>query len=155
MLRASLRYPVSRPRTSANLQMTLHAILWVGCWLALTLASVAQEPAPDETASEPTTDQVARLQERDELLARAQSLRGEAKLVEAIEAAEQVLAIERDIFGEVHAEIAGTYDWIAEMQIAAEDFTAAKESRHAALDLLTMLHGSGDWRVTDARLALE
>jgi len=135
--------------------MTRRAMAWIGCWLALTVAAVAQEPAPDENASQPTTEQAAKLQERDELAARAQSLQGEGKLPEAIEVAQQVLAIEREILGKVHAEIAGTYGWIGEMQEAAEDFPAAEKSRQAALDLFTELHGVGHWRVTDARLALE
>jgi len=141
--------------TSRNHRMLLRVTAWIGCWLALTVAAVAQEPAPDENASEPTAEQAARLQERDELVAQAQGLQGAGQLTEAIEVAQQVLAIEREIFGEEHAEIAGTYGFIAGMQEAAEDFPAAEQSRQTALVLLTKLHGVDDWRVTDAWLALE
>jgi len=135
--------------------MTRRATGWIGWWLALIVVAVAQEPAPTENANEPTPEQAAQLQERDELAARAQSLLGEGKLPQAIEVAQQVLAIEREIFGEEHAEIATTYGWIGGMQEAADDFSAAEKSRQAALDLLTKLHGTGDWHVTDARMALE
>jgi len=135
--------------------MTRQAMACFGCWLTFVVAAVAQEPVPDEKAGEPTIEQAARLQERDELAARAQSLRGEGKLVEAIEVAEQVLAIEREIFGEEHSDVADSYGWIGGMQEAADDFSAAEKFRQAALELLTKLHGVDDWRVTDGRLALE
>jgi CHAT domain-containing protein/Tfp pilus assembly protein PilF len=134
---------------------------WIACWLALTFVpptqqcAAAQAPAAGKKTSELTPEQAAKLKERDVLGVRAQRLHGEGKLPEAIEVANQILAIERDLFGEEHAEIAGTHGWMAEIHEAAKDFAAAEKSRKAALDLLTKLHGVGDWRVTDARLALQ
>src|SRR5687767_3345873 len=95
-----------------DILMMQRALAWFGCWLAFLVAAAAQEPTPDEIASQPTIEQAAKLQERDELAARAQSLKVEGKLPEAIEVAQQVLAIEREAFGEEHAEIAGTYAWL-------------------------------------------
>jgi CHAT domain-containing protein/Tfp pilus assembly protein PilF len=134
---------------------------WIACWLALTLVAptqqraAAQAPAAGKKNSELTPEQAAKLKQRDALSVRAQRLRGEGKLPEAIEVANQIMAIERDLFGAEHAEIAGTHGWIAEIHETAEEFAAAEKSRQAALDLLTKLHGVRDWRVTDARLALQ
>ena len=140
--------------------MPYRRMAWIACWLFLTIAAAAQrataqEPVAKQAASEPTPEQAAKRKERDELSIQAKRLRGIGKLPEAIEVAERVLAIEREIFGEEHGVVASTYGWIGEVQSAAEDFSAAEKSYQAALDLLKRLHGARDWRVTDGRLALE
>ena len=139
----------------------------IACWLVLNFIVLAphsvfaqqsdtgHKPAPEQEASEPTPEQAARLKEHDELAVRAKRLQGEGKLAEAIEVAKKVLDIEREIVGDEDAKIADTYDWIGGTQEAAEDYSEAEKSRQSALDLLTKLHGAGDWRVADARLALE
>jgi CHAT domain-containing protein/Tfp pilus assembly protein PilF len=92
--------------------------------------------------------------ECDQRRQKALRLRQEGKLAEAVAAAEQVLAIEREVLGEAHADVAETLEWIASVQEEREEFAAAREARKAVLAIVTKLYGEKDWRVTDARLTL-
>jgi tetratricopeptide (TPR) repeat protein len=96
---------------------------------------------------------LARL-ERDRLWEQTQKLRAAGKTAEALAAAEALLALERRISTENHADLAGSLDWLAQLQVEREDFAAATAARREALDLLRKRLGASDWRVVDARLAL-
>ena len=95
-----------------------------------------------------------RLQERDRLWAEAQRLRAQGQLAEAITAAEKMLAIEREVLGAEHQEVAASLEWLAEVYVEREDFAAARKARQEVLALRVKLHGEKHWQVTDARLAL-
>src|SRR5262249_43315176 len=102
-----------------------------------------------------TAAQQARLKERDRYAAQAEKLWRAGKQAEAIAAWEQKLAIEREVFGEAHEEVAESLEQLAGLHEAREDFPAARKVRREVLALRSRLHGEKDWRVTDARLALE
>ncbi|MEQ8784886.1 MAG: tetratricopeptide repeat protein, partial [Pirellulaceae bacterium] len=89
------------------------------------------------------------------LSAVAASLDEQNDLADAVVAAEKALQIERQLYGDIHPEIAGTLDWIAERQEELENLPAAIRRRREALSIKEELFGAGDWRVTDARLAVE
>ena len=77
------------------------------------------------------------------------------KTAEAIAAAEAMLAIERKLLREDHADLlAVALSWLGELQVEREDFTAARAARREALDILRKRLGESDWRVVDARQAL-
>jgi CHAT domain-containing protein/tetratricopeptide (TPR) repeat protein len=101
----------------------------------------------------PSIDSNRTLQDfvRQRYLQQANRFQGEGKLSEAIVAAERVLEIERDMFGEVHAEVAETLGWLAQLHEGREDFTAAQSLRQEALDLAVQLYGPRHWKVTNAR----
>src|SRR5205085_1879511 len=73
---------------------------------------------------------------------------------EAIAAAEKMLAIEREVFGNLHEDVAGSLGYIALMQGEKGDFAAAKKARQEVLAICTKRHGDDHWRVADARRAL-
>ena len=86
--------------------------------------------------------------------AEARRLRAQGKLDEAITAAEKMLAIEREVLGAEHPEVAVSLEWLAQVYIEREDFAAARKARQEVLALRGKLHGMKPWQVTDARLAL-
>jgi hypothetical protein len=109
----------------------------------------------DEPKTPPlTAAQQQWLKERDRWAAETTKLRQQGKLAEAIAACEKKLAIEREVFGNVHEEVAGTLEQLAQMHEEREAFAAAKQARQEVLALWTKRHGATHWRVTDARLAL-
>ena len=159
--------------------------------LAFSLALVApwlpggtwgQEPssrsqAEQRFASELNAEQQERLKVRDRYGAQTAKLRREGKQAEAIEAALQMLAIEREVLEQVqgagqaeavrvlHADVAGSLEQLADMyawraldplsQSAVEDLAAAHTARHELVSIQIQLYGAKHWHVTDARLALE
>src|SRR5262249_48952974 len=116
----------------------------------------AQEP-PAAKRTQKLTDeqQKALLAERDAHEKRALELDKKGQPAEAIAAAEKMLAIERRVFGDVHAEVAGALEWIAERRERREEFDAAERMRGEVLTIRETLLGKAHWQVTDARLALE
>jgi len=100
------------------------------------------------------TDARPALAERNRLREHTRKLQVAGRLDEAVAAAEKMLAIERQLFGNVHSEIVGSVQWLARLHAEREDFAAAHQACQEVLELETKLHGVGDWRVTDARLAV-
>jgi tetratricopeptide (TPR) repeat protein len=94
-------------------------------------------------------------QERDRLRKETQRLRREGTTAEAIAAAEALLAIERKLRPAESADVAGALGLLAELHAEREDFAAALAARREALEIQRKRRGASDWRVIDARVALE
>jgi CHAT domain-containing protein/tetratricopeptide (TPR) repeat protein len=120
-------------------------------------ASQAREtpPAPEAGPALAPSERQQRLKERDRYAQEAATLAAAGKLAEAVAAAEKMLALERQLFGDVHEEVAGSLQWIAQLQERREDFAAARQACREVLTIRRKLDGPGHWRVADARLALE
>src|SRR5207244_5792114 len=99
--------------------------------------------------------QQAKLAEARRYSKESAALEGEGKLPEAIAAAQKMLAIERSLFGDAHADVVGSLQRLARMNERLEDFPAADKERKEVLALQIRLHGEKDWHVLDARLALK
>jgi tetratricopeptide (TPR) repeat protein len=127
-------------------------ILCLTGWL---VAGAAGAEPPEPQPAPLTKEQQDKLKERDRFLKEAEKLRAEGKLSEAIAAAEKMLAIEREVLGTVHADVANSLQFLAEMHEALEDFTPARRARQKVLAIQTKLLGADHWQVTNARLALE
>jgi tetratricopeptide (TPR) repeat protein len=129
---------------------------WRHSWWLFACAACLSAPPflCGETPKELTTQQQEQLKERNRLLSEAQLLRREGKLIEAIAAAEKMRAIERQVYGDIHAVVVESLEWLAGMHQQREDFAAASKARQEALAIRIKQHGAEDWRVTDARLAL-
>jgi CHAT domain-containing protein/tetratricopeptide (TPR) repeat protein len=117
---------------------------------ALPAAAPGTEPAKPPL----TREQQDRLKERERLQAEVAKQEAAGRLVEAIAAARKKLALERQVFGEVHEDVAGTLGWLARLCQQQEDFAAARQAAGEALAICTKLDGPKHWRTTDARLAL-
>src|SRR5713226_2718129 len=116
--------------------------------LLSALSSAAGQPAE---ASKLTPQQQERLKERDRYAKETQKLRSQGKPVEAIAACQKKLAIEREIFGSFHEDIAGSLELLAEMHEEREEFADARKAREEVLQIQRGLHPAQDWRVSDAR----
>ena len=113
----------------------------------------APAPAQGQAAAEDAN--AAALKEIKRLAEETQKLRAAGKTAEAIAAAEAMLALDRSHAGGDHPVVAESLGWLAELQVEREDFAAAKVARREALDILRKRLGESDWRVVDARWALE
>jgi CHAT domain-containing protein/Flp pilus assembly protein TadD len=105
-------------------------------------------------AKQPTTQQQERLEERDRYGEKAKKLRSEGKLKESIAAVEEMLAIERGVYGDEHEDVAGSLELLADMHEELEAWDAARQARQKVLNVVAILFGEEDYRVTNARLAL-
>lgn len=141
--------PCVNQRGVSLLRLTRCLIVLVALFAALPAA--ADEP---DVGAKPAASRKERLQERNRLWNEAKKLRNDGKLKEAATAAEQMVAIERELFGKVHKEVAFSLDWLADVYEALEDFDAARNARQQRLDVVLELHGQDDWRAIDARLEL-
>jgi CHAT domain-containing protein/tetratricopeptide (TPR) repeat protein len=112
-------------------------------------------PTGEPKAKPLTPIQKAMLQERDQLRTEANQLGKAGKLTEAATLIEKMLALERAIFGDSHQEVANSLNLLARLHEARQDFKAARKAHQEVLAIRTKLYGAKDWRVTDARLALE
>jgi Tetratricopeptide repeat len=143
----------SRPAVRAALLQTGVVAL---CFLAVFAgpAAAADPPAANKPAVLSKAQRTKLLTERNRLWQEANRLRGKGKLNEAIPAARQALAIERQLFGKANADIAQSLEWLAQSHLKRDEFDAARTARQEASAIRTKLYGEKDWRAADARQAL-
>ncbi|HEY7157800.1 MAG TPA: CHAT domain-containing tetratricopeptide repeat protein, partial [Gemmataceae bacterium] len=89
------------------------------------------------------------------LKAQRQKLSREGKLEEAVAATEKELTLVRELFGKEHKNVVVLLQFLSQLQERREDWAAARKARQEVLTVQQRLLGKTDWRVTDARLALE
>jgi tetratricopeptide (TPR) repeat protein/CHAT domain-containing protein len=131
--------------------MKRFVVLCLVGWLAAMVGAQPQEPKPAPL----TKEQQDKLNERDRLVKEAQELWAEGKQTEAVAAVEKLLAIEREVFGNFHPEVAGSLQGLANLYEARNDLVAARAARQEVLAIRTKLRSAQHWQVTDARIALE
>src|SRR5262245_61403032 len=114
---------MNRPAAVPRLRLTLGLLYLLGLLApaALTPPSLAVQPL---TKKPLTAEQQAKLKERDRYGQETQRLRAAGKLAEAIAACEQMLAIERAVFGDLHGDVAGSLQQLAKMHQQREDIPA-------------------------------
>jgi CHAT domain-containing protein/tetratricopeptide (TPR) repeat protein len=128
----------------------------MGCICLLGACGLPTGALPQQPPAAPATaEQQERLKERDRYRAEMRKQAEAGNLAEAVAAAEKVLAIERAVLGNEHGEVVVSLQALAGLYERREDFAAARKARQEVLALETKRHGAADWRVTDARLALE
>jgi CHAT domain-containing protein/tetratricopeptide (TPR) repeat protein len=125
------------------------------CLAGWLVAAMANALTPESKPLPLRKEQQDKLKERDRFQKEAERLRAEGKLTDAIAAAEKMLSIGRQVFGDVHPEVVDSLQLLAELHEAREDFVAARKARQEVLAIETKLRGAAHWQVTDARLALE
>jgi tetratricopeptide (TPR) repeat protein/CHAT domain-containing protein len=140
----------NRAVISWGLALTASLVVSTGAVLPSKVAAAETKPVVL-----PDSERKKLLEERNRLTREAEEFRTKGKYAEAISATEKLLAIERRVFGDICDDVAGSLERIAQYELAREDFVSARKSRLEALSIRTKLHGNRDWRVTDARLAIE
>jgi CHAT domain-containing protein/tetratricopeptide (TPR) repeat protein len=114
-----------------------------------TLAEAAAPPA------QLTPQQSKAWAQRNRLLQQATTLFRDEQIDEAISAIRKALNLERGIFGGVSGNGLTWLERLARLQEEREQLADAIASRRELLTLRRQRHGPDDWRVSDARLALE
>ncbi|HLJ97257.1 MAG TPA: CHAT domain-containing tetratricopeptide repeat protein [Gemmataceae bacterium] len=102
----------------------------------------------------PASIRQQRLQERNAYAAQVNKFRAEGKWKEAIAFVNKILAIEREVFGENHEELTGSWRQLIDLQEAGENWEAARKAGRELLALQTTLHGATSWQAADARCIL-
>jgi CHAT domain-containing protein/Tfp pilus assembly protein PilF len=107
----------------------------------------AEPPAP--APAELTPAQREKLKERDRLKAQAQVAQQAGKLDDAVAAVRQVLALEQEIFGAAHEEVAGTWELLADLHEAKGSYAEARQALQELQKVRERLYGARDWQVVD------
>ncbi len=127
--------------------------------LTLVLPAVPRAFGQAPAASKPSPPLTARLsrrlKERDQHALQAAQLRSQGKLPEAIQAAEAMLAIEREVLGEASEDAIGSLELLARLHQDREDWAAARKAREEVLKLRSTTLPRDHWQVADARRALD
>jgi tetratricopeptide (TPR) repeat protein len=121
--------------------------------LFLAAATVRAEP-PRQTAAELTPAQREKLKERDRLVAQVQEAQRAGKLDDAVAAARKMLALEQEVFGPAHEEVAGTWELLAGLYEAMGSYAEARQALQEVQKVSKRLYGARDWRALDVGLAL-
>ena len=124
------------------------------CLLTAALLAVVPSVSWQAEPKPLTAEQKDKLKERDRWEAEVKKLQAAGKLDAAVAAAENMLAIERDVFGSVHNEVVNSLMILGTLHERREDFAAARKVRAEALAAREKVHGKDHWKTTDARLAL-
>lgn len=115
-----------------------------------TAVAMARLGGQNESSATPAGQNSSRAQ-RDRLWAESSELEKAGKLAEAIRVVEQVLAIERTLYGAEALELADTYARLAHLHDHMERFDAAKVAAAESLRLKIKHLGEDHWQVVDAR----
>jgi tetratricopeptide (TPR) repeat protein len=137
-----------RPARSINGRSV---ILFLGLLLAGTMARAQQAAA----LTPPADERQAQLAERNRLDLESKQLRLAGKLPEAIAAATNMLALERQLFGNEHDDVAGSLLFLGECYEQASDFAQAESRLRERYDIRLMAYGEQSWRSVDARSDLD
>src|SRR5262249_50457017 len=126
-----------------------HAMPRLVCLVMICAAvSAARGAAPPARLS---ASQGARLKQAQALLGEANQLRKAGKATEAIAAAEKMLAIERGVYGDDHAEVAASLGFLAGLHAGRGGYLAAARAYLERERVLARLWGPENHRVVDAR----
>jgi tetratricopeptide (TPR) repeat protein/CHAT domain-containing protein len=117
-------------------------------------ASTVPGNPKDVSPSEPAGEGQSKLIERDRCEREAFVLWKQGRQAEAIAAAEKMLAINRHLFGDSHAEVARSLRLLAALEEAREDFDAAQAHLEKMVTVNRQLYGPRDWRVIDIQLKI-
>jgi CHAT domain-containing protein/Tfp pilus assembly protein PilF len=134
-------------------QLPLTAVLVLSAFAALVTA--AEPPVATKSDSLPEAGRKKLLADRDRFQQETTALTTLGKYTEAIAAAERVLTINRDLFGESSPQAADTLALMAGIDERREDWQAATKARQEVLAIRTKRFGKEHWQAGDARRAME
>jgi hypothetical protein len=123
--------------------------------LAATAGS-AQNAAPVPAKAQGLTDaeRARRLVEIEQLKKDAVNLASTCKLDEAVAETRKLLALQREVWGELHEEVVVCLGYLARLQEFREDWEGARDALNQVLMIRRRQPGPGEWRVADAQRAL-
>ena len=113
----------------------------------------AFEPAPAATLSE--AERARRLAEAERYEQEAVTLLQAGKLDEAVEALGKKLALQREVLGGLHEDVVSSLGILARLDEMREDWAGARRALEEVLAIRQRQPDRKDWRIADARRALE
>jgi tetratricopeptide (TPR) repeat protein len=116
------------------------------------LTFAAQAAAPP---AELTREQKAKLAQRDRLEQSLPDLVRKRHYDKAVEAAERIVALEKEVLGETDARVVASLQRLARGREALDQYVKAIRLRQEVVRLQEKRLGKDHWQTTDARLALE
>jgi tetratricopeptide (TPR) repeat protein/CHAT domain-containing protein len=119
-----------------------------------TAPAQGQPPAPTSARELSEGERTRRIQERDRLRAEAIKLAQASKLDEAVLPLEKVLALTRQLRGELHEEVVGSLEMMARTHELRDDWAAARKALMEVLAIRERQPDQKDWRIADARRAV-
>lgn len=128
----------------------MNLILVGACLWAVANCGIQAPAAPPDL----TPQQQERLQRRDEYADQTAQLRAEQKWAEAIDAAKKMLAIEREVLGDDHDDVAGSLEQLVEMYAELGQFAAAATACEEIVAIRDRVVGTAPWQRKEARPAL-
>jgi CHAT domain-containing protein len=123
--------------------------------LLASLAAAFPCPAQEAPESPPAGEDAAiapqRLAERERRWHEAQSLHAEGKLAEAIAIGEKLLRLEEELFGNVHAELTRTLEWLAGRYFQSQRWEQAKAAAARNRAICQEVFGIEAWQTVSSR----
>jgi CHAT domain-containing protein len=119
----------------------------------LAAGAAAADDQPSNAPSDAQRQQL--LAEQDRLEVKARQLQAAGKKIEAIAVVREMITLERKLFGDIHEELAGSFDWMATLYRELDDFSNSQMAWSEVIRIRSELLGKDHWKVADARLALE
>jgi hypothetical protein len=110
---------------------------------------------PHAYGSSPSEHADARLAERNALAWEVLRLRDAARLEDAARTADRLMALEREIFGELHEDYAGALEFVAGVDSARGNFEGARDKLRRVLAIREGALGKGHSLTTDTRFTLD
>jgi CHAT domain-containing protein/Tfp pilus assembly protein PilF len=136
---------------------------WFGAVAILPLALsalIAQQDknSPVSSGTKPALsaeEKARKLRERDRHAEQVNKLLSKGKLAEAIAEVKKKLAIEREVLGEMHDDVIGSLEMLAQLHEVNNDFKSAIRAREQVLAIRQRRPNEPAWKITDSRLGLE
>jgi tetratricopeptide (TPR) repeat protein len=123
-----------------------------GLLVLCVVAFAAQAAAPP---AELTREQKAKLAQRDRLVESLPDLVRKGHGNRALEAAERIVALEKEVLGETDGRVIASLQRLAQGREALGQYVKAIRLRKEVVRLLEKGLGKDHWQTTDARLALQ
>jgi CHAT domain-containing protein/tetratricopeptide (TPR) repeat protein len=143
------------PRSTGSIRMA-RILACAGC-LAFVCSTAFPGDRPDEgkAATLSAAERKKLTTQRDALVNKSKELQAQGKLKEAIAAAENAMAIERRVIGDISDDVALSIERIAQFHLTLDEFAEARQAVEQRRAILAKLYPKDDWRLTEARLVLE
>ncbi len=110
-------------------------------------ARASGEPAaPPATADSTDAARKVRIAERDRFFEQLRNYSAEGNFPEAIASALEMLAVEREVFGEENDDTAGSHAWLSTLYALSGDTDKALDAANKQLTITTKLHGDNAWQ---------
>ncbi len=131
-------------------------VIALGLFLVFTSSSlIAQSQNKNNSDNKKNLDKQERLKKRDYWNKEVDRFRQEGNWQQSLQAAEKMLAIEKELFGEGNDDVIGSMQQIAELQQKMEQWSDAEKTLQRIRQIQRQRFGEINWHLVDADWALK